>query len=420
MTTATLGIDSDVRVAYVVKRYPRYSETFIVNEVLAHEEAGLPIEIFSLKPSNDTHYQDQISRVRAPVKILPHAGLKATTLWDSLCGGMRSLPGLPSRFSDALSENVSHVHQALVLAQAIVDSKLSHVHAHFGTSPATVARLAARFADVSYSFTAHAKDLYHDDVDRADLLKRHGDHATIVTVSDFNRRILVDEFGFRQDRVERIYNGLDLDRFRYDAPTMRPRRIIAIGRLIEKKGFDHLVDACGLLRDTGCAFECRIIGMGPEEESIRKRIEARGLGAQVSLSGPLPQHDVHRELEEAAVFAAPCVIGEDGDRDGVPTTLIEAMALGVPCVSTDVTGIPELVKHEETGLVVPQRDPKALAEAIRRLLDRSGERIKLSIAGRQHVEDLFDVRKSTRELREIFCMAVAEHAGTLAAKEKAA
>jgi colanic acid/amylovoran biosynthesis glycosyltransferase len=160
--------------------------------------------------------------------------------------------------------------------------------------------------------------------------------------------------------------------------------------------------------------------MGPEEESIRKRIEARGLGAQVSLSGPLPQHDVQRELEEAAVFAAPCVIGEDGDRDGVPTTLIEAMALGVPCVSTDVTGIPELVKHEETGLVVPQRDPKALAEAIERLLDRSGERIRLSIAGRQHVEDLFDVRKSTRELREIFRMAVAEHAGTLAAKEKAA
>ena len=420
MMNAALGFDSDIRVAYVVKRYPRFSETFIVNEVLAHEEAGLPVEIFSLKPSNDTHFQDQISRVRAPVRILPNAGLKATTLWDSLCGGVRSLPGLPSGLSHALSENVSHVHQALVLARAIVDSKISHVHAHFATSPAMVARLAARFADVSYSFTAHAKDLYHDDVDRADLLRRHGDHATIVTVSDFNRRILVDEFGFRPDRIERVYNGLDLDRFRYDAPIMRPRRIVAIGRLIEKKGFDHLIDACGLLRDTGCDFECRIIGMGPEEESIRKRIEERGLGTHVSLSGPLPQHDVRRELEEATVFAAPCTIGEDGDRDGVPTTLIEAMALGVPCVSTDVTGIPELVRHEETGLVVPQRDPKALAEAIGRLLDRSGERIRLSIAGRQHVEDLFDVRKSTRRLREIFRKAVAEHSGMLGAKEKAA
>ena len=420
MTNTTIGVDSEIRVAYVVKRYPRFSETFIVNEVLAHEEAGLPIKIFSLKPSNDTHFQDQISRVRAPVRILPHAGLKATTLWESLCIGQCSLPGLPSGLSDAWSENASHVHQALVLAQTIVDSGISHVHAHFGTSPATVARLAARFADVSYSFTAHAKDLYHENVDRAQLLKRHRDRATIVTVSDFNRRILLDEFGFRPDRVERVYNGLDLDRFRYGAPIMRPRRIVAIGRLIVKKGFDDLIDACGLLRDAGCAFECRIIGMGPEEESLRKRIEERNLVNHVSLLGPLPQHEVCRELEEAAVFAAPCVIGEDGDRDGVPTTLIEAMALGVSCVSTDVTGIPELVRHKQTGLVVPQRDPKALMQAIGRLLDRSGERMDLSLAARQHVEDLFDVRKSTRQLREIFRKAVAEHAGMRGAKGKAA
>ena len=420
MTSMAHGLDADLRVAYVVKRYPRFSETFIVNEVLAHEEAGLPVEIFSLKPSNDTHFQDQISRVRSPARSLPHAGLKATTLWDSLRGGLRSLPRLSSRLPEALSENVSHVHQALALAQAIVDSKISHVHAHFGTSPATVARLAARFADVSYSFTAHAKDLYHDDVDRAELLKRHGDHATIITVSDFNRRVLVDDFGFRPDRIHRVYNGLDLDLFPYDPPIMRSRKIVAIGRLIEKKGFDHLIDACKLLRDAGCAFECRIIGMGPEEEGLLKRIEERDLGTHVSLLGPLAQHDVRRELKQAAVLAAPCVIGNDGDRDGVPTTLIEAMALGVPCVTTDVTGIPELVKHEETGLAVPQRDPKALADAITILLDRSGERMKLSIAGREHVEDLFDVRKSTRELREIFHLAVAEHAGTLGAKEKAA
>lgn len=414
------GVDKEIRVAYVVKRYPRFSETFIVNEVLAHEEAGLPIEIFSLNPSNDSHFQDQISRVRAPVRILPHAGLKLATFWDRLCAGQRLLPGLPSGLADVWSENVSHVHQALVLGQAIVDSKISHVHAHFGTSPATVARLAARFAGVSYSFTAHAKDLYHQDVDRAALLRRHADHATIITVSDFNRRVLLEEFGFRPDQIERVYNGIDLDRFCYDAPTLRPRRIVAVGRLIEKKGFNDLIDACGLLRDIGCAFECRIIGMGPEEESLRKRIEERGLVDRVSLAGPLPQHEVCRELQEAAVLAAPCVIAEDGDRDGVPTTLIEAMALGVPCVSTDVTGIPELVRHERTGLVVPQRDPKALAEAIARILDQTGERMRLSIAGRQHVEDLFDVRKSTRKLREIFRAAVAERAGIPEAKEKAA
>lgn len=405
--------DSDpaLRVAYLVKRYPRFSETFIVNEILAHEEAGLPLEIFALKPSNDTHFQDEIARVRAPVRILPHSGLKAATLWDGLCSAQRKLPGFPEALPSAWSEPVSVVHQALVFAEALVDSRIDHVHAHFGTSPATVAGLAARFAGISYSFTAHAKDLYHENVDRDDLRRRHDGHATIVTVSDFNRRCLVEEFGFDSRRIERVYNGLDLDRFRYAPPILRPQRIIAIGRLIEKKGFDDLIDACGLLQDAGARFECRIIGMGPEESRLRERIGTLGLADRVSLLGPLPQHRVRSELEEAAVFAAPCVVAGDGDRDGVPTTLIEAMALGVPCVSTDVTGIPELVRHEETGLVVPQHDPKALAGALGRLLDRSGDRMEFSIQGRKHVEAEFDVRRSTRRLREIFRSAVAERAG---------
>ncbi len=401
MTLQAAG-DSGARIAYLVKRYPRYSETFIVNEILAHEAAGVGIDIFALNHSNDTHFQDSISRVRAPVFILPHQGLKPTSFWEELSCASRELPGLNAAMPDAWDEDVICVHQASVLARALVDRGIAHVHAHFGSSPATVARLAARFAGASYSFTAHAKDLYHESVDRRALLARHGERASVVTVSEFNRRFLIEECGFDARRVVRIYNGLELDVFPYRQPGMRPRRIVAIGRLVEKKGFDDLIEACAVLAERRVDFECHIIGEGPQKDALNERISQRELGHLVRMWGPRPQRETRELLDTAAVFAAPCTVADDGDRDGVPTTLLEALALGVPCVSTDVTGIPEVIIDGETGLVVAQRDPKALADALVRLLDAPTLGLALAARGRALIEERFDVAKNTQALREVF------------------
>jgi len=402
-----------MRVAYLVKRYPRFSETFIVNEILAHEEAGLDLEIFALRPPNDTHFQDAIARVRAPVRTLSHAGLKAATFWAGLTANQAILPQLHAGLADAWEDDVVDVHQAIQLARALCEGGISHLHAHFGTLPATVARLAARFAGISYSFTAHAKDLYHETVDREGLLRRHREHATIVAVSEFNRRVLIEECGFDPRQVRCVYNGLELDRYRYEAVASRPRRIIAIGRLVEKKGFADLIEACAILRNAKTRFECRIVGTGPLEQDLRNRIEGLGLTNHVHLTGPLPQEVTRRELVQSAIFAAPCVVCDDGDRDGVPTTILEAMALGVPCVTTDVTGIPEAVTHGRTGVVVPQYDPKALAEALGQLLDQPDRGVALSVEGRKLIEERFDARKNTRQLREIFAEQ-SERAGQIA------
>jgi glycosyltransferase involved in cell wall biosynthesis len=182
----------------------------------------------------------------------------------------------------------------------------------------------------------------------------------------------------------------------------RPRKIIAVGRLVEKKGFDVLIEACALLNARGVPCECDIIGEGPQGEQLRAMIDELALGAHVRLLGALPRPQVVAAFRQAAVSVMPCVIAEDGDRDGLPTVLIEAMALGTPCVGTDVTGIPEIVRDGETGLCVRQRDPVALADAIERLLGDLALRAQLAERGRALIEAEFDVDRNAALLRALF------------------
>lgn len=394
-----------MRVGYVVKRYPRLSETFIVSEILAHEEAGLDLEIFALRPPVDTHFQDMISRVRSPVYYLPDP-TKPSELWRALSLGAAGIPELFGRLGAGRGESARTVHQAAVLARAVRERDITHLHAHFASSATSVARLAARLADVSYTFTAHAKDIFHESVRPADLSRKLKQAAGVVTVSDYNLRYLQETFGPAAATVRRIYNGLDLTESRYSDPSTRPPRIVAVGRLVEKKGFDVLIEACDLLREHREGLRCEIIGGGELEPELRGAVERRGLQDHVSFLGSRPRREVMERIAGAAVLAAPCVEGSDGNRDGLPTVLLEAMALGTPCVATPVTGIPEAIRSGHTGLLVPQRDPRALADALARLMDDGGLRRALAIAARRRMESAFDIRKNAAELRSLFVSAV--------------
>lgn len=389
-------------VGYVLKRYPRYSETFIVNEILAHEAAGLCVEIFSLYPPNDDHFQDLISRVQAPVTYLTASGLKAADFWAALEEAGSTMPGVWAALEQARGEDVRSVYQALLLAHAVQSRGIGHLHAHFANVATTVARLAACFASVPYSFTAHAKDIFHESVSLPDLGRKLLEARGVITVSDYNLAYLKDTFGTLAQGVQRIYNGLDLERFVYDEPKDRAPLVLGVGRLVEKKGFADLIEACAHLAKRGSDFRCRIIGTGELEADLRAHVERLGLGDRVELAGPQPQAQVARELSQAAVFAAPCVIGEDGNRDGLPTVLLEAMAVGTPCISTDVTGIPEVLYHQQTGIIVPQHDPIALADAIQQLLHDSKLRCTLAGNARQLIEERFDIRRNATHIRRLF------------------
>lgn len=407
-----------MRVGYVLKMYPRFSETFIVNEVLAHEAAGLDLEILSLRFPTDGRFHEALARVRAPVTYLPNGSLKAVDFWVEIREASEELPGFWSALADARGEDVRDVHQAVLLARAARAHGITHLHAHFGSVATTVARLASRFAGLSYSFTAHAKDIFHESVRPDDLRRKLRDAAAVITVSDYNLRYLRKTYGLAAARVQRVYNGLDLQQFTYVSPADRPVQIVAVGRLVEKKGFADLIDACAILARCGHDFRCEIIGAGPLEANLRTQIQQLGLQGRVALFGPQPQGEVMRHVQNAAVCAAPCVVGTDGNRDGLPTVLLEAMALGTPCVSTDVTGIPEILRDGQTGLMVPQHDPAALATALERLLDDPPLRVQLATRARRLIEANFDIHRNATRIREILAAAV-RSASTETAREAA-
>jgi glycosyltransferase involved in cell wall biosynthesis len=394
------------RIGYVLKRYPRFSETFVVNEILAHEAAGQEIEIFALRPVQEAHFQDAISRVRAPVTHVPDRHRTPDTLWAQLARAEAAFPGAAAR-AMAAGGSAEDVTQALEIAVACRARGIGHLHAHFGTLATTVARLAAAIAGIGYSFTAHAKDIYHDYGHDTGLARKLRDADAVVTVSDFNLAHLRGTYGADAGRVTRIFNGLDLGGLDWREPEVQADEILAVGRLVEKKGFHILIEAMVILAERGIHPRCRIIGQGEEEANLRDQIAGAGLAGTVTLEGPRPQPEVFAAMRRAAVLACPCVVGRDGNRDGLPTVLIEAMALGTPCVGSDVTGIPEIVRHEETGLIARAGDAAALADALERVLGDAGLRTRLSRAGRALVEQEFDIHRNAAALRAVFadCMA---------------
>jgi len=396
------------RVGYVLKVYPRFSETFVVQEILAHERAGADLEIFALRPTTDARFHADLARVKAPVTHLPAAGLKADGLWAALRGAA-PLPGISALFDDPVAAEARDVDQAIALAHAVGHRGIGHLHAHFGTAATTVARLAARLAGIEYSFTAHAKDIFHAEVDQRSLQRKLLDARAVITVSDYNAEHLRAASPPAAGRIHRVYNGLELDCFPFVSPAERPPVVAAVGRLVEKKGFADLVDACAILRDAGARFACVIVGTGPLEAELRARIAERGLQGIVSLLGPRTQDEVRVLVQGAAAMAAPCVVGSDGNRDGLPTVLLEAMALGTPCVSTDVTGIPEVLRDGRTGLAVAQRDPAGLASALGRLLEDARLRLALARAARALIEESFDADRTAAAVRAaIGCSARAD------------
>jgi colanic acid/amylovoran biosynthesis glycosyltransferase len=393
------------KIAYVLKRYPRYSETFIVNELLAHEAAGREIEIFALRPVEESHFQDNLGRVKAPVSRIPEQAKNASALWTLMEEARARFPGFWSILGTLEAANVRDITQALHVALACQSRGIDHLHAHFGTAATAVARLAAAFAGIGYSFTAHAKDIYCDYEEAQHLdLKLH-DADAIITVSDYNVAYLQEAFGPAANRVTRIYNGIDLAAFAY-APPGAGDEILAVGRLVEKKGFHILIEAVRLMHEAGRTAFCRIVGAGEEAKNLAAQIEASGLAGSIELAGPLPQAEVIAAMRRAGVLACPCVVGNDGNRDGLPTVLLEAMALGTPCVATDVTGIPELVRDGVTGLCVGQGDPEALAEALGRMLDNRALRFHLSRAGRALVEREFDQVANAARQRDVLDAAI--------------
>ena len=396
-------------IAYVLKMYPRFSETFIVNEILELERQGVGVRIYSLYRPDDGRFHASLARVKAPVVYVPQYPLieraKVFPAHRAVFQADRSAYLRVLYFSLRRGHRyaIRRFLQAGVIAEHVMRHPVDALHAHFASSAARAAMLVGQLLDVPYSFTAHAKDIFHQQVDPDSLRSKMRAARFVVTVSDFNRAHLQNLLAARPGRggdVRRLYNGIDLSIFSPAPSAARePDLILGVGRLVEKKGFDDLIRACALLSERGMVFRCEIVGSGELRPSLENLAAELKVQDRVKLVGPKPQEEVIGAYRRATIFALPCVIGRDGNRDGLPTVLLEAMASGLPVVSTDVTGVPEIINANETGLIVPPGDPTALADALARLLAEPALRERLSAAARLKVERDFDIHRNVGVLR---------------------
>jgi glycosyltransferase involved in cell wall biosynthesis len=415
-------------VAYVMNGFPRLSETFIAHEIHQLERAGLRLRLFVVKRENEPQVHPVVSAILAPMSYLPAAtSLSGTSLPSWL---RRNAPRFsaahrfllrqhPLRYvatlASAIALTLQHwprkvfikeFLQAGEIAAAVrADGSVRHLHGHFCHGVATITWMASRLSGIPFSFTAHAKDIYQAELNPGQLLERKlGAARFVATCTCANAEVLKARH-VRPQEVHTIYHGLDTDAFVPPQACPWPERplILAVGRLVEKKGFDQLIEACARLKQTGLTFHCRIVGEdGPAGPALRERIQSLGLQEQIELSGPVTQDRLREIYREAQVFALPCQIMEDGDRDGFPNVLAEAMAMGVPVVSTAISGIPEMIDDGVHGLLVPPRDPQALADQLHRALADRALHARLALAGRKRICERFDSRRTTLALRDLF------------------
>ena len=401
-------------IGYVVSTWPRLSQTFVLNEILALEQRGLPVRIFSIKDPGGEPTHAKLTKVRAPVKYLSFRRRRRAILVANLRVA-RDLPGCYFRtLIRALRYGqiaiVRCFFQAGYLADLLRRGPVTHLHAHFATAPALVAMFTHELVDIPYSFTAHARDIYVDT--EPELLRAEAQRArAVITCTEHNRQYLSSQIGSAsRGKLRCIYHGLDLSQFKFTWPRASdpgPPVILSVARLVEKKGLGHLIMAADILRRRGRCFQVEIIGSGPQQQALENQVTRLGLNDCVRLVGAQTQDMVCRAYLRASIFALPCVVAGDGDRDGIPNVLLEAMGSGVPVVSTPVSGIPELIESERDGLLVPPNDPARLADALDRLLTSAELRERLGRAARAEIEAHFSLDRSATQLLALFQQGVA-------------
>lgn len=388
--------------AYLFERFPSFTQTFCYREVVELQRQGAPPAIFSIRQPADEPAQDWEASVTSRVEYLPGEEKLVREVDRAVRKG--KLPEAAAREITAWGRKSDflRLYQAAYLGPRLQALGVRHLHAHFAGLAARTAYWIERFFGIGFSFTAHANDIFAPKAFEVSLGELIRGARAIVTVSDFGVRFLRERYPGEATKIQRVYNGIDLGRFqRADLPASPPA-IISIGRLIEKKGFHDLIEACRLLRDRAVAFRCQIVGEGPLESALREQIRTAGLTNVVTLTGPLPQSEVIERFASSAIFVLPCVAEPDGAMDNLPTVVMEAMAAGLPVVSTAIGGVPEMVSDGLTGLLVPEHQPSLLADALARLLAQPALARSLGEAGRQRAGDLFAIEKNVHSLRALF------------------
>ena len=390
-----------LRIGYVFERFPSFGQTFCYREVVELQRQGAEVSVFSIRTPAGEPRQDWDEQVVRNVHYLPDEA----KLVNEVNHAIRQRE-LPAEAASAIGEwgrqsDFLRLYQAAYVGSRLREAGITRVHAHFAGMAARTTYWIKQFFGIDYSLTAHANDIFAPRDFVVSLSKIVDSAAAVVTVSDFAASRLKEQFPENAAKIHRVYNGVNLRVV--DPPQLSGDRplIVSVGRLIEKKGFGDLISACALLKSYGLRFRCEIIGEGPLEAALSAQIRDAQLTDSVRLLGARTQGEIAQRFRAATVFVLACTTEADGGMDNLPTVIMEAMAAGLPVVSTPVAGVPEMVEPGASGELVPQRNLAALASAIERLLANPEAAARLGARGREVAAQKFSIEANVRRLAQV-------------------
>jgi glycosyltransferase involved in cell wall biosynthesis len=416
---------SNKQIGYLLRSYPRLSQTFVLNEILALEKIGVSIQIFALTNPHEKVVQMQTSQVQAPVHYLDE-DIQPRSLRNMLNenaevarlnfkGYLHSLMYIAANGSidkgytassrwDCFLQAV-HLVYLLVLQERRTGKKIDHLHAHFAHDPALVASLVHTMTGIPFSFTAHARDLFQ--VPEKVLTDRIRGARAVITCCRANLDYLNQIAPSQQAKFSLIYHGVNLKDFQPlsisdGGAASKGLLILSVGRLVEKKGFKDLLRALLIVKGKGVQFQCAIYGDGPLGQQLKEWIDEHDMAGEVILHGDRTQHELVAAYHSATLFILTPVQTEDGDRDGIPNVLVEAMAVGLPVITTAVAGIPELVEHNQNGLLYQPHDVEGISSGIIELLGNVEKRRQFGRAASKKVREQFDIVQAAQQLKTLF------------------
>lgn len=409
-----------LRVAYILHRFPYLTETFIAREMYWIQRYNVAVSIFSLMRPKHPPASDEATALADRTRY------SRALSWRVLQAQFRFLRRSPVAYLRALAGIVRQTYRepkvmalalalfpkSVLFAAQIEEQQVQHVHAHFVWLEGLTAGVVRELTGVPFTIHPHAFGLFGRNPGNVRREIANANH--VVTISDYHRAYITSLCPTVGDSdVSVVRCGVPPALIDQQAPRVpsEPPRILSVGRAVEKKGHEYLVDACALLRDRGLRFECDIvIGGDAGRRALQERIDRHELAALVRLLGAHDQHEVLERYRSSDIFALACVVSADGDRDGIPVVLMEAMASELPVLSTQVSAIPELVEDEVSGLLVRPRDATALAAALERLLTDRELRTRLGRQGREVVRAAFNAEQNAGVLAEVFRRVVSQAA----------
>lgn len=406
------------KLAYIVSRFPKISETFILREMIAVEQEQWDISLYPLILEKSAIVHSDAKPWLSRLRYFPWLSL------DVLTTNFSQFFKTPKIYLllwiTVFRENLVSLKflirallifpKAVKIAADMLDNGISHVHAHYATHPALVAWIVHRLTGISYSITVHAHDIF---VDRSMLDLKLRDAKFIAAISEFNREFLVEHLGeWVREKIHIVHCGIQPELY-HDLQSVKEHQrfeIVSIGSLQPYKGMQHLVNACALLRDRGIPVHCRIVGDGEDRLLLEKLIAQTGLSQTVELLGAMDQVSVASVLRSAQVYAQPSVITPAGKMEGIPVAIMEAFAAGLPVVASRISGIPELVIQDKTGYLVPPADAKKLADALEDIYLNPTKASLLAVAGREKVLTEFELGANVQKLSLRFQQALVTRA----------